>query len=349
MLSTGQLVTEEFYALGKLVRLGMGLHHYDGNTTLCMASAVSGYKLSFGTDGPPGSYEDFELADVVVLWGANIADNHPLLAPRMLGRGQRDHRRRPPRDEDGDGRRRAPAGAAPRRRRPAQRHPHRALRRGAGRPRRVGGPRRGHRRARRRTSQAWTVERAAAESGIDAATIRETARTIAAAERCVLAWTMGVNHSVQGTDTVTLLNTLAVLTGNIGKPGRVAVLDHRAVQRDGHPGDRLHGVDARLPRLRRPGPPCRAGRAVGRRRGPPPGRARPCLPGHHQRRRQRADQGAVGHRHEPGRVVPEPRGARVRPRARSTCSSSRTGSRRRPPTSPTSSCPPPCGARRTGR
>ena len=37
VLSTGQLVTEEFYALGKLVRLGMGLRHYDGNTTLCMA------------------------------------------------------------------------------------------------------------------------------------------------------------------------------------------------------------------------------------------------------------------------------------------------------------------------
>ena len=54
-----------------------------------MASAVAGYKLSFGSDGPPGCYEDFELADVVVLWGANIADNHPLLAPRVLGRGRR--------------------------------------------------------------------------------------------------------------------------------------------------------------------------------------------------------------------------------------------------------------------
>ena len=52
VLSTGQLVTEEFYALGKLVRLGMGLRHYDGNTTLCMASAVSGYKLSFGSRRP---------------------------------------------------------------------------------------------------------------------------------------------------------------------------------------------------------------------------------------------------------------------------------------------------------
>src|SRR3712207_3340428 len=67
VLSTGQLVTEEFYALGKLVRLGLGLRHYDGNTTLCMASAVSGYKRSFGSDGPPGSYEDLEEADCILL------------------------------------------------------------------------------------------------------------------------------------------------------------------------------------------------------------------------------------------------------------------------------------------
>ena len=66
----------------------------------------------------------------------------------------------------------------------------------------------------------WTVERAAAESGIDAGRRpRRRPGRIGRAERCVLAWTMGVNHSVQGTETVTLLNTLAVLTGNIGRPG----------------------------------------------------------------------------------------------------------------------------------
>jgi anaerobic selenocysteine-containing dehydrogenase len=48
ILSTGQLVTEEFYTLGKLAQLGLGTKNYDGNTTLCMASAVSGYKRSFG-------------------------------------------------------------------------------------------------------------------------------------------------------------------------------------------------------------------------------------------------------------------------------------------------------------
>src|SRR5262245_12168232 len=83
VISTGQLVTEEFYALGKLVQLGLGTSNYDGNTTLCMATAVQGYKRSFGSDGPPGSYEDLEKADVVILIGANIAENHPLLCWRL--------------------------------------------------------------------------------------------------------------------------------------------------------------------------------------------------------------------------------------------------------------------------
>src|SRR5262249_21619659 len=83
VISTGQLVTEEFYALGKLVQLGFNTRNYDGNTPLCMASAVSGYKLSFGSDGPPGSYTDMESADVILLIGANIADNHPILCQRL--------------------------------------------------------------------------------------------------------------------------------------------------------------------------------------------------------------------------------------------------------------------------
>lgn len=53
VISTGQIMTEEFYTLGKLVRGLIGTNNYDGNTTLCMASAVSGYKRSFGSDGPP--------------------------------------------------------------------------------------------------------------------------------------------------------------------------------------------------------------------------------------------------------------------------------------------------------
>jgi anaerobic selenocysteine-containing dehydrogenase len=218
IISTGQLVTEEFYALGKLARLGMGLKHVDGNTTLCMASAVAGYKLSFGTDGPPGCYEDLELADVVVLWGANIADNHPLLAPRLLA-GDKTIIVVDPRVTKTAMIADVHVAVKPR--------GDIALLNGimrvlldeglidldAVRPmidgldELVG------------ALSDWTVERAAVESGIDAAQLRAVARTIGNAERCVLAWTMGVNHSAQGSMTVTLLNTLAVLTGNIGKPG----------------------------------------------------------------------------------------------------------------------------------
>jgi assimilatory nitrate reductase catalytic subunit len=220
VLSTGQLVTEEFYALGKLVRLGMGLHHFDGNTTLCMASAVAGYKLSFGTDGPPGCYEDLELADVVVLWGANIADNHPLLAPRVLA----------------DRSARTLVVVDPRVTKsamladvhvPVRPRGDVALLNGilrvliddglvdldAARPHVDGLD------GLLAHLDTWSVERAATESGIAVDALIALARTIGRAERCVLAWTMGVNHSVQGTETVTLLNTLALLTGNIGRPG----------------------------------------------------------------------------------------------------------------------------------
>lgn len=220
VLSTGQLVTEEFYALGKLVRLGMGLQHYDGNTTLCMASAVSGYKLSFGSDGPPGCYEDFDLADVVVLWGANIADNHPLLAPRLMGPN------RPGTIVAVDPRVTKTAMIADVHL-PVRPRGDVALLNGvlvaliedglvdldaaAGR---IDGldDLVAH-------LADWSVERAAAESGIEAAAVRRLAHTIGEAERATIAWTMGVNHSVQGTMTVTLLNTLALLTGNIGRPG----------------------------------------------------------------------------------------------------------------------------------
>ena len=103
VISTGQLVTEEFYALGKLVQLGLGTRNYDGNTTLCMSTAVAGYKRSFGSDGPPGAYEDFEKRR------RHPADRREhrrepsdsLPAPARATRHDAD-RRRPARDEDGD-------------------------------------------------------------------------------------------------------------------------------------------------------------------------------------------------------------------------------------------------------
>ena len=130
VISTGQLVTEEFYAMGKLMQLGIGTSNYDGNTTLCMSTAVQGYKRSFGSDGPPGAYEDLERADVIVLIGANVAENHPILCWRLRSNPERHHhRRRSARHQDGDDGRSAPAASpalGPRAHQRPDSHRHRA-------------------------------------------------------------------------------------------------------------------------------------------------------------------------------------------------------------------------------
>ena len=83
VVSTGQLLTEEFYTIGKLVRGQIGTNNYDGNTTLCMASAVSGYKRSFGSDGPPGCYGDFEHTHCLMAFGSNLPEQHPIIYWRL--------------------------------------------------------------------------------------------------------------------------------------------------------------------------------------------------------------------------------------------------------------------------
>ena len=91
VVSTGQLLTEEFYTLGKLVRGCIGTNNYDGNTTLCMASAVSGYKRSFGSDGPPGCYEDFEHTDCLMAFGSNLPEQHPIIYWRLKEAREKRH------------------------------------------------------------------------------------------------------------------------------------------------------------------------------------------------------------------------------------------------------------------
>ncbi len=83
IVSTGQIMTEEFYTLGKLARGVIGTNNYDGNTTLCMSSAVSGYKRSFGSDGPPGCYDDFDHTDCLLAFGSNLPEQHPIIYWRV--------------------------------------------------------------------------------------------------------------------------------------------------------------------------------------------------------------------------------------------------------------------------
>ncbi len=83
---SGQMSLEAQYLANKLAKGFIRSRHIESNSRLCMASASSGYKLSLGADGPPGSYEDFDHSDVFVVSGANMADCHPILFLRLLDR-----------------------------------------------------------------------------------------------------------------------------------------------------------------------------------------------------------------------------------------------------------------------
>jgi len=80
---SGQLLTEDYHAFNKLARAVIGTPHIDSNSRLCMSSAVVGYKQSLGADAPPCSYEDIELADCILVSGANPAWAHPVLFRRL--------------------------------------------------------------------------------------------------------------------------------------------------------------------------------------------------------------------------------------------------------------------------
>lgn len=83
---SGQLTTEDSYLINKFVKGFVRTNNIDANSRLCMASAVMGYKLSFGSDGPPGSYEDIDDADAFIFAGSNAAWTHPVLFKRVLKR-----------------------------------------------------------------------------------------------------------------------------------------------------------------------------------------------------------------------------------------------------------------------
>ncbi|MCX5211950.1 bifunctional nitrate reductase/sulfite reductase flavoprotein subunit alpha [Kitasatospora sp. NBC_00240] len=83
---SGQMSIEAQYLANKLAKGFVRTNQIESNSRLCMASAGTGYKLSLGADGPPGSYQDFERADVFFVIGANMADCHPILFLRMTER-----------------------------------------------------------------------------------------------------------------------------------------------------------------------------------------------------------------------------------------------------------------------
>ena len=220
VLSTGQLLTEEFYTLGKFVQLGLRTNNYDGNTTLCMSSAVMGYKQSLGSDGPVGAYEDFQKANTIFLIGANISDNHPILKlhlaknknkpkiividPRASKTSQMATTFVPikPRTDLA-----LFNGLA-----------YIVMEQGWEKEEYIHSYVNGYKEFKKHI-QNYPPQEVANITGIDVKTLYELAKQFAVQDAVLSAWTMGVNQSFMGTDTVSAIINLHLLTGQIGREG----------------------------------------------------------------------------------------------------------------------------------
>ncbi len=222
IVSTGQIMTEEFYALGKLVRGVIGTNNYDGNTTLCMASAVSGYKRSFGSDGPPGCYDDFDHTECLMAFGSNLPEQHPIIYWRL--KEALEKRKFPVIVVD------------PRVTMFAQfadihlpitpgtdlvllnSLAHVIFDEGLDDRNYIDSYTNGYEEFSKLVEEYDPVT-AAKICGIDEDTIRHVARLYANAGAAMSIWTMGINQSTHGSDGVCGINNLNLITGNIGKPG----------------------------------------------------------------------------------------------------------------------------------
>ena len=222
IVSTGQIMTEEFYALGKLVRGVIGTNNYDGNTTLCMASAVSGYKRSFGSDGPPGCYDDFDHTECLMAFGSNLPEQHPIIYWRL--KEALEKRKFPVIVVD------------PRVTMFAQfadihlpitpgtdlvllnSLAHVIFDEGLDDRNYIDSYTNGYEEF-SKLVQEYDPVTAAKICGIDEDTIRHVARLYANAGAAMSIWTMGINQSTHGSDGVCGINNLNLITGNIGKPG----------------------------------------------------------------------------------------------------------------------------------
>jgi nitrate reductase (cytochrome) len=86
IIGSGQYTIQEGYTAVKLMKAGMRSNNLDPNARNCMASAVAAFIQTFGIDEPMGNYDDIEHADTIVLWGANMAECHPILWSRVADR-----------------------------------------------------------------------------------------------------------------------------------------------------------------------------------------------------------------------------------------------------------------------
>ncbi|WP_332672041.1 formate dehydrogenase subunit alpha [Aromatoleum sp.] len=212
---------EEAYLFQKLVRAGFGTHNVDHCTRLCHASSVAALLEGIGSGAVSNPVRDVEVADVIVVIGANPASNHPVAAAFMKNAAERG----------------AKLVLMDPRATPLARHAYRFLQfrpdadvtlllslacviieEGLTDDAFIAARTSGFD-AFRDAALAFPPERVEAITGIPAATAREVARLYAKGPNSMIFWGMGVSQHVHGTDNSRCLIALALMTGQIGRRG----------------------------------------------------------------------------------------------------------------------------------
>ena len=218
---SGQMSIEAQYLITKLAKGFVGTNQIESNSRLCMASAGTGYKQSLGADGPPGSYQDFDKADVFFVIGANMADCHPILFLRMMDRVKAgaklivvDPRRNATADKSNLFMQIAPGtdlallnGLL-----------HLLVTNGHTDPEFIAEFTEGWE-VMPEFLEEYTPEKVADITGIPESDIRQAAQWIGEAENWMSCWTMGLNQSTHGTWNTNAICNLHLATGAICRPG----------------------------------------------------------------------------------------------------------------------------------
>jgi len=212
---------EEAYLFQKLVRTGFGTNNVDHCTRLCHASSVAALLEGIGSGAVSNQVNDVANAEVIFLIGANPASNHPVAATWMKNAAQRGTK----------------LIVADPRRTDLARHAthflqftpdtdvallnamiHTIIDEGLVNQAFVRDRTSGYE-ALKDNSRAFAPEKMAPICGIPAQTIREVARLYARSKGSMIFWGMGISQHVHGTDNARCLIALALMTGQVGRPG----------------------------------------------------------------------------------------------------------------------------------
>jgi len=219
---SGQLLTEDYYVANKFIKGFIGNNNIDSNSRLCMSSAVAGHKRAFGADLVPGNYEDLEACDLLVLVGSNMAWCHPILFGRFLAAKKANPNKKliviDPRRTDScefaDLHLPIAAGT--------DTHLYNGLlhyldqqgcqddeyvNQSLGVDDAVN------------AAKAWSIDKVAHACQVSADSIRQFYECVAATDKTVTAFSMGVNQSQSGTDKVNAITNTHLFTGRVGKVG----------------------------------------------------------------------------------------------------------------------------------